>query len=229
MDNLSKPEDLCSVIDIQSNKKENYKKLIDKIREDIEKHKQGVIEDLPTYLCYLQEFKIPSRKKVKELILDKLSLKEIEYINTFWKNKIKKEYSRAGWIEKEKVGDYAEEIVKKELEAEGWEVLKISPYINKEKRGWLRFNWEELEKRDKAICKKLYQLRRWKGCYLPDFVCFKGDLIKFVEVKAGEKVKWKKQQIKGIEKLEELGYEVEILKPVFFENEINDLLGKKQV
>jgi len=220
-------EDNLSVIDIRIKLKKNSEELIKKIREDIKKHKKGNINLFPSYFAYMKEFQIPSRKKVRELMMKYLEKEEVEYVNNFWKDFMKDRFSREGWVKKEIIGDYAEKLVKEKLEAEGWEVLKIFEYVNKEKKGWLKFNWEQLEKRNKEICKKLYSLSRWRSCYLPDFICFKKDFFKFVEVKAGKRVKWDKKQLKGIEKLEELGYVVDILKPVFFEKEIKNLLGEK--
>lgn len=220
-------KDILSIVDMKIKIEKNRKRLINKIKEDIKKHKEGKIERFPIYTDYMEEFQILSKKKVKELIKRELGEEELEYITNAWRNLIKQRYSREGYIKKGKIGDYAEELVKKKLEEEGWEVFKIFNYANEETKGWLKFNWGGLEKRHKKICKKLYSLSKWRGCHLPDFICFKKDYFKFVEVKAGKNVKWNEKQKKGIEKLEKLGYIVEILKPEFFEKEIDNLLKEK--
>lgn len=221
-------DDYLSVVDMRIKIKENKRKLISRIKEDIKQHKEGKIKVFPTYSYYMKEFKISSKKRIKKIIIKELGEEEFNHINEFWKDIMNQKYSKEGFLKIKKIGDYSEELVKKMLEREGWEVFKIFNYANEETKGWLKFNWDILQKRNKKICNILYQLSRWKSCYLPDFICFKKDYFKFVEVKAGTNVKWKKKQIKGIEKLEELGYVVEIIKPEFFKNEINSLLNKNE-
>ena len=213
MEEIENPEKVISIREMLTKRAEEFDKLINKIKEDIKKHKQGMIDVLPSYLDYSKEFTSYSRNRIKKLILTKLNKEEAEYFKNYWREFVKQKFKER-CKKNETIGDYAEELVKKQLEEEGWEV------------SFLKFNWEELEKRNKEICKKLYSLSRWNSCHLPDFICFNQDFFKFVEVKAGRTSRWDEKQKKGIEKLQELGYIVEIIKPEFAENEIARLLGE---
>ncbi|MFC1685603.1 hypothetical protein ACFLZZ_01115 [Nanoarchaeota archaeon] len=208
----------------------NREEKIKKIKKDIKDYKKGTISRLPLTKNYAEEFNC-SHSTIKNLLSLALTKEEKAWrlkltrqqtgkevyanLSDEKKKAHKERYSKMAkrW---QKTFPITEEISKLLLQAGNWKVMRLyetivtTMSITKEKKYRRDFLYEELKeflpknKKGKQLLAKLLSLSI-NGIKLPDFICRRGNKIKFVEVKSGKKFNPNDKNFKQKEAIKELG------------------------
>jgi len=208
-------------------RQEIKEKCIKRVKKDIQDYKLRKINYLPTNTDYSKEFDI-SGTTLKNLLRDNLTKEDREYRSSeieshFGKqSKGNKNFFGISLTRDERAlnnlkGEFAEELAKEFfLEGQGWKAVKIlikEEIADGQYRSVLNEEGIRKLKNGDKIMNVLSLLKeRMRVVKYPDFVCEKGDLIKFVEVKSSDlKSINDVKQKRTLEELGKLGYDVGVI------------------